>query len=88
MSPSGIATICVTAKTMRFAVMSPNHKVIKEQTCEQSRTFSTADECFIMEVSESRSQPSRLHCASLVGDSAMILVIAAAATPVGAAYLN
>ena len=53
MSRSGIETICVNAKAMRFAIMSPNHKVIKEQTCEQSCTFSTADECFIMKVSES-----------------------------------
>jgi hypothetical protein len=26
--PSGIETICVSAKAMRFAVMSPNHKAI------------------------------------------------------------
>ena len=39
MTPSGIETICVSAKAMRFAVMSPNHKANKELTCEQSRAL-------------------------------------------------
>ena len=39
MTPSGIETICVSAKAMHFAVTSPNHKANKELTCEQSRTL-------------------------------------------------
>ena len=87
MSPSGIETICVNAEAMRFAVMSPNHKVIKEQTCEQSCTFSTADECFIMEVSESPVTAFPPALRKLGGDSAMTLVIVAAVPPVGVTYV-
>ena len=87
MSPSGIETICVNAKAMRFAIMSPNHQVIKEQICEQLCTFSTADECFIMKVSESPVTAFPPSLRKLGGDSAMTLVIAAAAPPVGATYV-